>query len=178
VAAALGGAFLQGRKRLVQAVNLALLLGAWFIIFALNQELSLKRWLRFEGVFTLVSEDETAAARFLDQPRYRQTLLVAEPATQHILEGLSGVNTAGGTYATAATRGQLMDILGSDSPEHVREPPSSRSAMLCGRVGRHPPARGRSPRRPLDGPGRRRTDWRASRTSGRRDARPFVTKPA
>ncbi len=120
VAAALGGAFLQGRKRLVQAVNLALLLGAWFIIFALNQELSLKRWLRFEGVFTLVSEDETAAARFLDQPRYRQTLLVAEPATQHILEGLGGVNTAGGTYATAATRGQLMDILGSDSPEHVR----------------------------------------------------------
>ncbi len=120
VAAALASAFFEGRTRGVQVVNLALLVSAWFSIFAVNQELSLKRWLRFEGVFTLVSQDEMVAARFLDQPRYRDTLLVAEPATQHILEGLSGVNTAGGTYATAATRGQLMDIFSSGSPERVR----------------------------------------------------------
>lgn len=120
VAATLATAFFEGRSRAVQAMNLTLLGSAWFIVFAANQELSLKRWLRFEGVFTLVSQDEMAAARFLDQPRYRDTLLVAEPATQHILEGLSGVNTAGGTYATAATRGQLVDIFSSGSPERVR----------------------------------------------------------
>lgn len=159
-------------------MNLALLLGAWLIIFALNQELSLKRWLRFEGVFTLVSEDETAAARFLDQPATDKRCWWPSPPPQHILEGLSGVNTAGGTYATAATRGQLMDILGSDSPEHVRI--SVRGPRtLCGK-GRttYTACCGSEPAPPTGWPWTPGTDRRASRTSGRRDARPFATKRA
>jgi hypothetical protein len=68
-------------------------------------------------IATEVSPAEIAAADFIKE-RYgeSQTLLISDPATAYLLEGLSGINTQGGAYANAQTReillqvGQTMDV--------------------------------------------------------------------
>ncbi|MCM2254031.1 MAG: hypothetical protein NDJ94_00030 [Vicinamibacteria bacterium] len=101
-----------GLRRLVAGAGwpgAAAWLAAWITIFTINQAAAFKRELH-DGIHSLVSADEREAAEVLrvqvaDPSR---TLLVGDPATQHILEGLSGVETQGGTFASARTR-RLVD---------------------------------------------------------------------
>lgn len=91
-------------------VGITAWLAAWLAIFGTGQKASFKRE-PHHGVHTLSSADERAAAAFLRERFPPETaLLVGEPATQHILEGLSGVNTQGGTFASGRTR-DLVDRL-------------------------------------------------------------------
>ena len=59
----------------------------------------------YKELGTHVSPGEIEAAQFLRQNyEGKAVLLVSEPATMQILEGLSGINTPGGAYAKKATR--------------------------------------------------------------------------
>ncbi len=67
-----------------------------------------------------VSQDELAAAQYL-QSNYSQdsVLLISDPATQYILEGLSGINSAGGSFANAETRVLLSQALKENNSTQV-----------------------------------------------------------
>lgn len=119
-AVTLSAVFLDGRATATRVVCGALFVSGWFGVFLVNQQVSLKGGLRFEGHFTQVSAEEAEAARFLASSPYRNSFVVSEPATQYILEGFSGVNSAGGIYATPANRGHLTTIAAASSPEAVR----------------------------------------------------------
>ncbi len=65
----------------------------------------------YKGISTHVTKNEIEAANFL-KLNYGaiNALIVSDPATMHILEGLSGVNTPGGAYTSIYTRQTLSEI--------------------------------------------------------------------
>ncbi len=82
-----------------------LLVATQALVFFYNQN-TFKHALAYGTIRTTASTYEWEAAQFLrstygDHP---SVLLVSDPATQHVLEGLSGINTQGGGFATTATR--------------------------------------------------------------------------
>lgn len=83
---------------------------AFLSVFLLNSQ-QWKNVTRLSGKATHVSTDERDAAHML-QGRFADntTLLISDPATQYVLEALSGVNTQGGAYMNRQTR-VLLDGL-------------------------------------------------------------------
>ncbi|OGC50729.1 hypothetical protein A2716_01685 [candidate division WWE3 bacterium RIFCSPHIGHO2_01_FULL_40_23] len=62
-------------------------------------------------IYSHVSPSEIDAASFLkDQYNSKNVMLISEPATMFVLEGLSGVNSPGGAYTSEATRRTLSRI--------------------------------------------------------------------
>lgn len=76
-----------------------------------------KTGLLYEGIQTHISLDDMAAARML-QAQYAtdSTVLVSDPATQFILEGLSGIESPGGAYMTDDIRKSFSAALLDASP--------------------------------------------------------------
>ncbi len=65
----------------------------------------------YRNLSTHISPVEIKAAEFLKENYSgKPVLIVSEPATMHILEGLSGVNSPGGAYASTETREILTEI--------------------------------------------------------------------
>ncbi len=63
----------------------------------------------FRGIASHVSGDERAAAEFLRE-NYKHAFLISDPATQYILEPLSGIDTQGGAYMTSESRQNLLGM--------------------------------------------------------------------
>ncbi len=96
----------------------AFAVGAFFINFVAN----CYYWkidLNYQGQWTHSTAEDAAIADFLWQ-RYsgQSVLLISDPATQHILEGLSGVNSAGGAYGTRENRTLIANLYRSTSIEN------------------------------------------------------------
>jgi len=89
------------------------------ILLAANDRLVFQQWMRSEGVASLISSGEREAAAFLTR-RYgfRGGYVVSDPATQYVLEGLSGVESQGGAYANLTTRKALMAVR-ADGPAEI-----------------------------------------------------------
>jgi len=65
----------------------------------------------YNGSFTTVSSYEIDAATFLQKQKFtNETLLVSDPATQHVIEALSGINSQGGAFATQETRQKVDEL--------------------------------------------------------------------
>ncbi len=65
----------------------------------------------YKEVSTHVTQNEIAAAKFLrENYKNQNVLLVSEPATMHVLDTLSTINTPAGAYATSDTRRILSQI--------------------------------------------------------------------
>lgn len=89
------------------AIYTALALGIVLLTFTAS------RWqsdLIVDGYARHVSQDDLQAAVFL-QKNYEadETLIISDPSTQYVLEGLSGVNSAGGAFAGQHQRQVLRE---------------------------------------------------------------------
>lgn len=92
----------------LQIASVVLLTIALSIIFVMNAS-GWKELLRYDSIYSNVAPNEVKAADFLNQ-HYADTgaLMISDPATQQILEPLSGIDTQGGTYMSIPNR-QLLD---------------------------------------------------------------------
>ncbi|RJR16010.1 hypothetical protein C4579_01095 [Candidatus Microgenomates bacterium] len=71
---------------------------------------------------TLLTKDEIAAAQFLqDSYAEQNVLLVSDPATQQVLEPLSGVNSAGGAYMKKSNRKLLNAFIFASDKQTARD---------------------------------------------------------
>lgn len=108
------------RSKTAQCIGLAVLTVASFLIFLTNT-IVWKNPVIFRGIASHVSIDELTAAAFL-KLRYgsnTQAFLISDPATQYILEPLSGVDTQGGAYMSVESRQNLLKVLRGDRiPTH------------------------------------------------------------
>lgn len=76
-----------------------------------------KNWISYRGSYTHVSDYDIAASEFLTE-KYesrKDILLISDPATQIIFEGLSGVDSAGGGFMSADNRLLLYNALKAGS---------------------------------------------------------------
>lgn len=90
-----------------RAVVLALITIAVGGIFYANTT-AWKQPVVFRGIASHISFDEQEAAVFLKN-HFADALLVSDPATQNILEPLSGVHTLGGAYMSVQNRENLLE---------------------------------------------------------------------
>lgn len=75
--------------------------------------------LNYQGYWTHSNfEDEHIADLLWQKYTNQPVLLISDPATQHILEGLSGINSAGGAYGTQANRLLIANLYRSTSIEN------------------------------------------------------------
>lgn len=97
-----------GLVRFATLRNLILITIAAGLIFVSNAYTWQKPVL-FHGIASQVSSDEIAAAKFL-KSNYEGAFLVSDPATQGILEALSGIDTQGGPYMNTESRKNLLGM--------------------------------------------------------------------
>jgi len=77
-----------------------------------------KNWISFRGEFTHISDYDIKAAEFLQRNyRDKETLLISDPATQLIFEGLGGIDSAGGGFMSFENRTYLHQALTASTPE-------------------------------------------------------------
>ena len=75
--------------------------------------------LNYQGQWSHSNQEDEQLADFLWQHYFNQpVLLISDPATQHIIEGLSGINSAGGAYGTQANRLLIANLYRSTSIEN------------------------------------------------------------
>lgn len=97
---------------------------AFVLLFGSILTLNASYWkydLMHQRVATEVSQDEIAAAQYLKDTYKKDSgvLLLSDPATQNVLEPLSGINSAGGVYMTIPNRKLLHTILVDTNAETV-----------------------------------------------------------
>lgn len=113
---------LENLKPILRYALLTILVSTQIIIFSVNQK-NFKEAFSYEETFTSASQEEIDAGDFLR--RYyggrEDVLLVSDPATQHVLEALSTVNTQGGAFAHPQTRIAVDDTFPQDNPRQVQE---------------------------------------------------------
>ena len=92
-------------SKLLRTVFLTIIVLSFGLIFTFNQKYY-KGILHYGKYTTHVSLNEIKATRWLEENYGNQkgVILVSDPATQGIMEALSGINTQGGVYANLATR--------------------------------------------------------------------------
>ncbi len=98
-----------------------LLVVSLLIVFTTNAA-GWKEILRYRDFYTNISPNEVQAAQFLKE-NYADTntLLISDPATQHIIEPLSMVNTPGGAYMSIDTRTQLDQAIKSSDHQSIAQ---------------------------------------------------------
>ncbi len=86
------------------------------IIFVSNA-LIWKGILHYQSETTHISPNEVSAAKYIKE-NYKDgsALLISDPATQNILETLSGVNSQGGAYMSTSSRNKLTNAGISNNP--------------------------------------------------------------
>lgn len=67
------------------------------------------------------SEDVGASKVLFDKYQTTNTLLISDPATQFVLEGIGGVDTVGGAYMPNSTREDLSRVLDTNNPNYLVE---------------------------------------------------------
>lgn len=103
----------------IKTISLVLLTITFVPIYIANI-VTYKQVPYYKDISTHVSPNEVEAAGFLARNYAdKDTLLVSDPATMHILEGLSGVNTPGGAYTNERTRQILSDIYFTRDSENM-----------------------------------------------------------
>ena len=106
-----------------QAVSIGLLTLMLFAVFTINTH-DFKNGLYYDGRASLVKPEEHVAARFLVRGGYDKTpgiMIVSDPTTMHIFEGLSGINTPGGAFTSRNTRQVLSEIFASRDSAKIKE---------------------------------------------------------
>ncbi len=91
----------MGKKTTLIATGILII--ALGTIFTVNTN-EWKAWLITNGTATHVSTDDQQIARYLSTHATTGTMLISDPATQYILEGISGVNSQGGAYMNDQSR--------------------------------------------------------------------------
>ncbi|OGV94274.1 hypothetical protein A3A66_04745 [Microgenomates group bacterium RIFCSPLOWO2_01_FULL_46_13] len=102
--------------RFIRAVAYAGLTFGLTIIFIVNIA-SWKAGLLSRDSYTHLGDEDIKAADFLYQTYQGRTLLISDPTTQFLLEGLSGVNSVGGAYMKPEKRQLLLTALDTQSPQ-------------------------------------------------------------
>lgn len=113
---------LDGLRPMGRYALLALLVCTQITVFNVNQK-NFKEAFAYQDTFTSASYDEIEAADFLQRNYGAKEgfLLVSDPATQHIFEALSTVNTQGGSFATPETRQAVDETFPQTDPQKVKE---------------------------------------------------------
>ncbi len=94
---------------------------AFFAVFYFNQ-LAYTSYLYYQGRYSHISQTELKTASWLSRKYDKDsTLIISDPSTQYILEGLSGVNSQGGAYTTLETRKILADVNNLTNTEEIRQ---------------------------------------------------------
>ena len=101
------------KSEFLQGLSLVILTTTFFIQLILNS-LYWKQGLWHLDKKAHLSLDEVAAAEFLKKNYTSQDLIISDPSTQYILEALSGVNSAGGAFASQKTRQLLSEAYSQD----------------------------------------------------------------
>lgn len=101
-------------------VAISVTIATFILLFILNIA-PWKQHIAFQGQYTHISQDDLAAAEYLQQYRkdHTQTLALSDPTTMYLMEGLSGINTPGGMFATTATRNQLYSSFSESDIEDM-----------------------------------------------------------
>lgn len=98
---------------------------SWVILFLVltfyKNQLIYKDPLRFGNFEAQLSLQEIETGKWLVQNEKADTFLISDPATQYVLEALSGINTQGGVYMSLQTRQKLILINGSRDPIFIRQ---------------------------------------------------------
>jgi hypothetical protein len=106
-------------NKIVRFIAFGTLICGLLAIFILNS-VYWKSFLYYDTLLTHVSPNEVKAADFMkNHYAGKDVLLVSDPATQHILEPLSGINSPGGAYMNASTRNELHLISQTNSSAEV-----------------------------------------------------------
>ncbi len=80
-----------------------------------------KQGLSTDQQISHVSQDELAAANYLHSISANQpVLIISDPATQYLLEGLSGANSAGGSFANVPTRTALAYAFSTTNSAQIK----------------------------------------------------------
>ncbi len=75
--------------------------------------------LNYQSSWSHSNQEDEQIADLLWQHYFKQpVLLISDPATQHIIEGLSGINSAGGAYGTKDNRLLIANLYRSTSIEN------------------------------------------------------------
>lgn len=82
-----------------------------FLTLFITNSASWKEILRYENTYSNISAHEVSAGEFLKE-RYsgQNALIISDPATQQILETISGINSQGGAYMNSASRSILHSL--------------------------------------------------------------------
>lgn len=97
-------------NKVVRVISLVVLTLTFTTIYIVNIVVY-KQVPFYKDISTHVSPNEIKASQFLaNNYTNKDVLLISDPATMHILEALSGVNTPGGAYTDEKTRKVLSDI--------------------------------------------------------------------
>lgn len=93
-----------------------------FIILLVFNIIYWKNWISFRGEFTHIGQYDIEASEFLDKSYGGRddVLLISDPATQMIFEGLAGVDSAGGGFMRTYHRSDLYEALNAPSPALAR----------------------------------------------------------
>lgn len=108
------------KSRILQLFVFLFLIFSLTILF-INSTEFIRNVLKQDESVAQISKDEYQATLFLKN-NYQESgvLLVSDPATQHILEPLSQINTQGGAYSSDQTRKLLTQINQIDNPELIK----------------------------------------------------------
>lgn len=101
--------------------GIAILSLGLFVVFTLNIA-EFKFTPSYKEISTHISPNEIKAAEFINANYLNSpVMIVGEPATMYILEGMSGVNSPGGSFTTAETRQILSDVYFSRDSTNMAE---------------------------------------------------------
>lgn len=107
--------------KILKILTLSVLFLVLLILFVSSTGF-IKNLLKHPSSNTAVSWQEIQAAEFLKKNfADKNVLLISDPATQHILEPLSSINTQGGAYSDEETREILDQINQLKSPSQTKE---------------------------------------------------------
>jgi hypothetical protein len=109
------------KNKLLKGLVLCVLFFVFLPVF-ISSTSYIKNLLQYPGANTLVSQSEIQAAKYLQKEFIgKNVLLVSDPATQHLLESLTGINSQGGAYADEKTREILIELNQLREPLAIKE---------------------------------------------------------
>ena len=109
--------------KLGQTISIGLLVLMLFTAFTINTH-DFKNGLYYDGVASHVKPEELAAVKFLVENGYAKipdVMIISDPTTMHIFEGLAGINTPGGAFTSRETRQVLSEIFASRDSSRIKE---------------------------------------------------------
>uniref|UniRef100_A0A7C4TQG3 Glycosyltransferase RgtA/B/C/D-like domain-containing protein n=1 Tax=candidate division WWE3 bacterium TaxID=2053526 RepID=A0A7C4TQG3_UNCKA len=101
---------MEGLHKYIQGILISLVAASLIVIFTINTG-NFKHGITYSGIASHLSSAEYQAALFMKKNYSRNnTIIVSDPTTMHIMEGVSGINTPGGAFTDTRTRKLLSKI--------------------------------------------------------------------